>query len=239
MVALVQTVSGTQVATNVGSITASLTPSAGNLMIAVFTQNRGTGPVAFTGGDVTWTELINSTAALSNPDERAFMFGATATAATAVSVDGSYTLSTGSGGRSIVFVHEVSGHSGFGSVIATGTIASSTLRSVTIVTTAASAAILTSHHGATLEGNEPTTFTGLGSAVLGAPVVAMNNAVNTAIGVAGTYVVEWGADPGTSIALRRILAVVIVPAATVTFNYSNLEHRVMRGAGRAVMRGVA
>lgn len=236
-VATVQTVSATTQATNASSLSATLTPGVGSLLLAWLMVARGTS-ATFTGGSVTWTEI----GSLPNSAGSVFLWGATATAATALSVEGSYVAAV-TDGKSILVVTELSGHIGWGVATATSVTGNTTLGSVTLTTTSANAAIYTCEGVGTaiIEGNEPVGYTvEYEGTVLGAAGDYGHAVASTAdAGVAGAKVITWGTSPGTTIGGRRILVVEVKPSVTVTFNYNLLEHRVMRGAGRGVMRGVA
>ena len=240
--AIVQTVVATTTSTAAASLSAAITPASGNLLVAYLTITLATGTVTFTVGDVVWS-FINEIPS-SGTVVQVSAWSAIPTASTAVSVDVTYTGSGGTGGKAALTVSEFTLHNGVG-VSTIGTVAgASTLISVPLVTTSANAAILTSHGApnATLEGNLPTGYSSLaGDSVLGAGNDFSYQLAGTSDGgAAGTHTVQWGANPGTSIpGGRRVIAIEIIPAATVSFNYNLLEHRVMRGAGRAVMRGVA
>ena len=238
-VAVVQTSTGYQVATNVGSVTSSLTPASGNLLVAFLTVNNSTGAATMADANYTWASAIISTGGNLGPLVAGWVFVTTATANTLVSATGTYGLTAGTGGRSRLNIIELSGHNGYGVTTATFATAAATLLTVNIVTTSSGMAILTGHHSNTLETNLPATFSGLGSFSTSGPAIAFNWSYNATLGAAGTYAVQWGANPGTSMDRRRITVLEIIPAVTVTFNYNLLEHRVMRGAGRGLMRGVA
>ena len=238
-VSVVATFTAYQANTNTGSIALSFTPTAGNLLVGFLTIANSTGPATIVDSNYTWVGVMTNTSGASAPMDHAWVFITTATAATQIDATGSYSLNAGTGGRSRLNVFELGNHAGYGSVVSTFSSASTTLLSVNIVTTANNAAVVTGHHSNTLETNKPATFTGYGSYSTSGPALSFNWAANPDMGVAGTYAVQWGSNPGTSMDRRKTTAVVILPSATVTFDYNLLEHRVMRGAGRGVMRGVA
>lgn len=238
-IAVVQTSTGYQVATNVGSVTTSLTPSSGGLLVAFLTINNSTGPATMVDANYTWVGVVTSTVGAAGPFEAGWIFVTTATANTLVNATGTYGLNAGTGGRSRLNIVEMSGHNGYGVTTSTISTAAATLLAVNLVTTSSGMAILTGQHSNTLETNLPTTYSGLGSFSTGGPVIAFNWSYNTTLGGAGTYAIQWGANPGTSMDRRRITAIEIIPSVTVTFDYNLLEHRVQRGVGRGMMRGVA
>ena len=242
-----QNQAGTQTTTASGSYSVSatsFTPASGDLMLAYVTIfDAADGSAVCTGGDVAWTLVANEdgTGSVGLANRDGFVFRSTATAATAVVVSCGYTALT-TGGYAYIRALALQGHGGVGSVFATSTDANSTLF-IGSVSHSASSAIFASHHTTQPDGNLPTTFTGAGSmssALAGAiGTIALNIAYNLDIGASGTETVQWGTTPGTTVARRRYFLVEVLPAATVTFNYNLLEHRVMRGAGRGLMRGVA
>ena len=236
-----QNQAGTQTTTASGSYSVSatsFTPASGDLMLAYVTIfDCLTGSAVCTGGDVTWTKLLDED---GDGLRDSFAFGATATAATAVVVSVGYSASA-TGGWAYVRALAIQGHGGFGTVTSTAANTNTTLIIGTIPNSASSA--IFAGYGATQpDGNLPTTFTGAGSmsTVAGGGTVSLNIAYNLDIGASGTASIQWGVTPGgTTVSRRRLLMVEVLPSATVTFNYNLLEHRVMRGAGRGLMRGVA
>ena len=236
-----QNQAGTQTTTASGSYSVSatsFTPASGDLMLAyVGIFDCLTGSAVCTGGDVTWTKILDEDGSGGLRD--GFAFGATATAATAVVVSCGYSASA-TGGYAFIRAFAIQGHGGFGSAVSTFVETNSSFI-VGTIPNSASSAIFAAHVSSQVDPVLPATFTGAGSlssAVAGG-TVALYVAHNLDIGASGTASVQWGTNPNTLVARRRLLLVEVLPSATVTFNYNLLEHRVMRGAGRGVMRGVA
>lgn len=240
-ITITQNVVGTQTTTATGSysLTAtSFTPASGDLMVAFVTIfDAVTGVATCTGGDVSWNLLAEEDGTALNRD--GFVFGATATAATAVVVQVDYSA-TATGGYAFGRALVLQGHAGFGSITTTFVDAATTLVVGTLNHTANSA-VLTGHHSNQPETNLPTTFTGAGSLTSPAAggTVSMNVSYNLDIGASGTASIQWGTNPGTSMTRRRVTMIEVLPAATVTFNYGLLEGIVQRGVSRGVGRGVA
>ena len=237
-----QNQAGTQTTTASGSYSVaatSFTPASGDLMLAyVGIFDCLTGSASCTGGDVTWTKLLDEDGSGGLRD--GFAFGATATAATAVVVSCGYSASA-TGGYAFIRAFAIQGHGGFGTVTSTFVETNSSLV-VGTIPHGASSAIFAGHVSSQPDSILPTTFTGAGSlsslSVAGG-TLAHYVAHNLDIGASGTASVQWGTVPGTLVARRRLMLIEVLPTATVTFNYNLLEHRVMRGAGRGLMRGVA
>ena len=235
-----QNQAGTQTTTASGSYSVaatSFTPASGDLMLAyVVVFDALTASATCTGGDVTWTKLLDED---GDGLRDCFAFGATATAATAVVVSVGYSASA-TGGWAYVRALALQGHGGFGTVTSTAANTNTTLI-VGTIPNAASSAVFAGYGATQPDGNLPTTFTGAGSmsTQVAGGTVSLNISYNLNVGASGTATIQWGQNPGTTVSRRRLLLVEVLPSATVTFNYNLLEHRVMRGAGRGLMRGVA
>lgn len=216
----------------------SWTPGNGSIILAGITVRALTGAYTITGGGLTWTELLQTGSA---NDVRMVVWSATGGGGV-MTAEASYTASGAISGKSLFIIAEVGAHNGVGSIAGTTTAGATTLVVGTAVTTSNNSGIFI--------------FTGnrAGSDLLfDANYTVQTSMVNSASGytlaaalwsdtdadAAGSRTVQWGQNPGTSITSRAMVMVEIKQALSGGFDYNLLEARVMRGAGRGVMRGVA
>ena len=232
-------------ATASGSITlATATSTSGNLLFAgvsVF-LSTSTPPMDFTS-TLTWGLAASGSVSGTSPDNG--LWAATSTGGT--NTFQSFYTADATGGQSILVLTEFAGHNGTGVVYSTGTGTGNTQAlNGSIVTTSANSAVVAYMFGRGAGLDQRATASGFSLATVRASSAggsALMSAVfyNADIGSAGTYTFTWGnAGSGTNLAARMMFLVEIKQNVVAgTFDYNLLEHRVMRGAGRGLMRGVA
>ena len=220
----------------------TFTSTSGNLLLAAMSVFNSTSspPIVFTS-TLTWAEVLTG----SNGIRDYALWRSTSTGGT-MTLIGEYTADA-TGGMNVMVVTEISGHNGLGVVYSTTTASGNSQALVgSIVPTSDNSAIYAFMYA---RGNATDTrFTASGFAFATARAAsAAGNAVvlhvwvNLDIGPAATVTGTWGSGGAGTFLGDRMMFWVEVKQNVVagTFNYNLLEHRVMRGAGRGLMRGVA
>ena len=228
-----------------GSITlATATSTSGNILFAgvLVYNSTSTPPMDFTS-TLAWGLAASGSSGVNNPDNG--LWAATSTGGT--NTFQSFYTADATGGQSCLILTEFAGHNGTGVTYNTATTTgNSQWLAGSIVTTSNNSAVVAYAYcrGANLD----TRFTGSGFALAtargstaGGSGVVLHAFYNVDVGAAGTYTFGWGnAGSGTNLTSRMLFLVEIKQNVVAgTFDYNLLEHRVMRGAGRGLMRGVA
>ena len=244
MVAFVRSTSSAEISTVATLIALTdFTSTTGNLiLVGVGVRNSTSSPlIGISGGGLTWTVISTGSAVASTLDYGVWYATSDGNAMT---ISASYTGDS-TGGNSIIVATEVTQHSGIGVTYTTATTTgNTTLLSGSLVTTSNNSGVWVFNAGRALGTGTDAVITAGFSLVTAqsstaiVPNVTVTVAQDDDVGAAASIPFAWGTSPGINVPARIMVMAEIKPA-TVTFNYNLLEHRVMRGAGRGVMRGVA